>query len=246
MNRPPLQRRLKTGLRHLGRERVPPLLYRYAIALRNWRRGEPEIRLLPELVRPGCVAVDVGAFLGAYTFFLRRLAREVHAFEPQPACARFLTRAYPRRVTVHTCALSDHEGVAALLGDEGPDQGARIGEGSGTGREVQLKRLDDFGLREVGFIKIDAEGCESKVLAGAEQTLSCWRPVLLVEIEQRHLQRPIDEVFREILGRGYAGSFLCRGERLPLARFSLEGHQLARLNGDRSRPYINNFIFEPR
>ncbi|RME33164.1 MAG: FkbM family methyltransferase [Gammaproteobacteria bacterium] len=245
MERPPLKRRFREGMRRLGREHLPPLLYRYPIALRNWRRGEPEIRLLPSLVRPGSVAVDVGAFLGAYTFFLRRLAGHVHAFEPQPACARFLRRAYPRRVTVHECALSDHAGRAALHGGEGPDQGARIGEENGRGRMVELKRLDDFALEEVGFIKIDAEGCESKVLKGADLTLRRWRPVLLVEIEQRHLEVPIAEVFREVRELGYRGSFLCLGERLPLDRFSLEAHQLARLQGDRSRPYINNFIFEP-
>jgi len=230
--------------RAFSRRLLPPRLLKHQIAWRNWRRGEPEIRLLGTLVPPGRPAADIGAHLGAYTYFLRRLAPEVHAFEPQAACARFLRAAYDHRVRVHECALADYEGRAPLTAG---GQAARLAAGAaGAADRVAVTRLDAFALANLGFAKIDAEGAESAILAGGRATLARCRPVLLVEIEQRHLARPIAEVFEQILALGYCGEFLLDGALQPLARFSLAGLQTARLQGDRRAPYVNNFIFRPR
>ncbi|MCC7410516.1 MAG: FkbM family methyltransferase [Gammaproteobacteria bacterium] len=226
---------------------VPARLLKYSIAWRNWRRGEAEIHLLGTLVDGRRDAVDVGAYRGAYTFFLARLARAVHAFEPQPDCARFLRRAYGRRVQVHECALADTTGSARLELRGGPQsQAARLGAPAAAGIDVTLERLDDFGLDDVGFMKIDAEGAEERILRGARGTLARSRPVLLVEIEQRHLDKPIQSVFEYIQDLGYHGWFLLAGELHDLAQFSVDSLQAARLRGDRSRPYVNNFIFRPQ
>jgi hypothetical protein len=42
-------------------------------------------------------------------------------------------------------------------------------------------RIDDLGLNDVRLIKIDTEGMEHKVFAGAENTLERSRPVLFFE-----------------------------------------------------------------
>lgn len=249
------KRPLIRWVRRISQRWVPPRLLKYSIALRNFRRGEPEIRLLPELVPRGRVAVDVGAYLGAYTFFLQRLASHVHTFEPQPFCAEFLHRAYPKGVTVHPVAVAEREdtgyfclpaaeGVAysqaGRLSDEPPIIGERY-------YPIRLVPLDGLDLGDVGFLKIDAEGAEERVLLGAKDLLARCRPVLLVEIEERHHpQRDLREIFAAIEGRGYRGGFLWCGEVRPLAEFSLEEMQRARLRGDRQKPYINNFIFRPR
>ncbi len=230
---------------------LPPLVMRYQIALRNYRRGEPEIRLLKDLVDPQRDAVDVGGYLGAYTFFLNRIARHVHVFEPQRQCARFLERAYPHHVTVHDCALADTRGDGAMLK---PDplqsyQSARLSLGKDAAEpteSVAVKCLDDFAFADVGFIKIDAEGAEERILRGAAQTISRCRPVLLVEIEERHLDKDIAEVIAFVLGLGYSGEYYHNGALCAIESFSVEKLQRARLAGDRSRPYINNFIFRPK
>lgn len=227
---------------------LPPRVRKYLIAQRNWRRGEPEIRLLRQLVDPHRAAVDVGAHMGAYTFFLSRLCRRVHAFEPLAECAAFLRAAYGPHVEVHACALSDHSGQARLLtGGAGVAQTARLGE-AGAGEPavtVEVRRLDEFELGEVGFVKIDAEGAECAVLRGAAGLLARCRPVLLVEIEERHVGERFAGELAFVESLGYRGSFLLEGALQPLARFDLETLQRARLRGDRSRPYINNFVFEP-
>lgn len=46
-----------------------------------------------------------------------------------------------------------------------------------------------MGLGRVDFIKADVEGAEAAVLSGARRTLLRHRPALLLEIEDRHLEK---------------------------------------------------------
>lgn len=140
----------------------------------------------------------LGANRGIYTWRLKKLARAVHAFEPNPELAERLRRAVPGAV-VHPCALSDRDGEADLrvplvngIAYDGwatvepknrllavhPDDVRTI--------RVPLRTLDSFGLEDVGFVKIDVEGHELAVLHGAALTLKRCRPILLLEVEDRH------------------------------------------------------------
>ncbi len=250
-----MKKKRNKPLKKLAYALLPPRLLKYQIALRNYRRGEPEIRLLKDLSPAGKVAIDIGAFMGAYTWFLERSASHVHVFEPQPACAEFIQRACRANVTVHNCALHDHSGLCKMSLPAGtePSQAARIDVDQNNAEadaamqtiEVALKTLDEFNLDDVGFIKIDAEGAEENIIHGASQTLQRCRPKLLIEIEQRHVERPIEQIFETVLNQGYRGSFFINGEIRELSEFSVDEHQHARLAGDRSKFYINNFIFRP-
>ena len=53
--------------------------------------------------------------------------------------------------------------------------------GSG-GDRAELRPLDRFGFQNVSLLKIDAEGFEDEVLAGAERLIRESRPVILIEI----------------------------------------------------------------
>jgi hypothetical protein len=55
----------------------------------------------------------------------------------------------------------------------------------------------------------------------------------------------IDDVFGQVVGYGYRGEYLREGQWHPLDTFSVERLQLARLAGDESAPYVNNFLFRP-
>ena len=64
---------------------------------------------------------------------------------------------------------------------------------------VNLQTLDSFNFSSVDFIKVDVEGHESTLIDGALKTISSNKPVLLMEIEQRHNKEDISEIFK---GRG--------------------------------------------
>ncbi len=246
---------LQRTIKRISHQLIPPRVLKHQIAYRNWRRGEIEIRYLDQLINPAQGSIDIGAYLGAYTYYLAKLTRHVHAFEPQTNCNRFLRSAFKQNVSVYEYALSNYEGRVAMrnAGDEMPNQGASL-ESSEKSRHttsdddsavtVDVKRLDSFDLNNIGFIKIDAEGEETNVIEGATQTIANNRPTLLIEIEQRHRQGNIYDVFREIEALGYRGEFICEGEIRALKSFSVDEHQHARLAGDRSKSYINNFIFK--
>ena len=69
--------------------------------------------------------------------------------------------------------------------------------------------------------KIDVEGHEYSVIEGAEATLLASKPALLLEIEQRHIGRPINEVFDKILSMGYHGFFIGLYGLTSLVNFSI-------------------------
>ena len=162
----------------IGRELLRQNIFDIGMSETAWR-----------LLAPGAVAVDVGANIGYTTslFAMRCGVRgAVEAFEPHPRIVERLKRniaeiarasgAAP--VRLHACALGDREAVVQLLEPEafGYNEGtARIGsEPSGaSGFNVEMRRLDSsLGERHVTLLKVDVEGFEPEVIAGAEGLLA--------------------------------------------------------------------------
>lgn len=236
----------------LPRAWMPAVYYNYYRA-----RGvlEPELDYVMARVKPGMRAIDVGANEGVYTHAFAKAGAIVEAFEPQRACLAALN-GYSRQrhnVHVHPVALGAAAGSADLFV---PVVRGRLVSGhaslNASGGEavryaVPVRTLDSFGFDRVAVIKIDVEGHEADVLAGARVTIAANRPMLLVEIEARHLSGSVTDVFRAMTDMGYSGSFLhpAKGEQ-PLSAFNAEEHQNA-TNADRpGGVYVNNFIFVPR
>src|SRR5205085_7273831 len=99
---------------------------------------------------------------------------EVQAFEPSPTTAARLRRNVSfnnldLRVAVNECALGAEEGIAEF--SRGTDTTNHvIGEGESRlhSDRVLLRRFDSFfSATKPGFMKIDVEGFEEQVLAGA-------------------------------------------------------------------------------
>jgi FkbM family methyltransferase len=241
---------------------------------RQWEREreaeEDSFHALVEaLVRPGDVAFDIGASYGYITAQLARLvgARgRVHAFEPNPERLRPLKRVRGARanVAIHTVALSDREGSAILripvFDGTAYEEQASLALGGGrseidhAGFEVPTARLDDLvgeSVEPPTFIKCDVEGHEDAVFRGAARTLERHRPTVIVEIEQRHHEEAIDEIFKQFESLGYHGHALTPEGLMPIAHFDVERDQLGVL-GEGYRPdvqppqgYVNDFLFVP-
>lgn len=225
-----------------------PWRYHYR---RLTHRLERELSFLGEVLREPNTCVDVGANYGMYTRALTKLARRVVAFEPLPACADALEAHFGANVLVHRVALSARSGRVTLYT---PIEGGRPNvERTGVTHttehsatiEVEARRLDEFGLEDVSFIKVDVEGHELEVLAGAADTIARDHPVLLVEIEQRHTQRPVADLIGSIEEIGYRGYFLDGAALRATTDFSYEKHQAPFLDGILAKGYINNFFFLP-
>jgi FkbM family methyltransferase len=214
---------------------------------------EAEMALLPFLAGSGDLALDIGANYGAYTYALARRGVRVALFEPNPGIVAALAAWANARsgISVHGVALSDGPGHADLLipcdaaGVE-HDSSASIGLSSdGLGRRVRVATatLDSFGYRDAALIKIDVEGHEASVIAGARETIASGHPALIVEIEQRHIDRPVGDALAEVLSLGYRGFFLRDGALVGVDRFDPAVHQSAAAFATRGAAYHNNFLF---
>ena len=170
---------------------------------------EPEqTRLFTRHVGPGDTVLDVGAHVGYYTVLSAVLAGPsgaVWSFEPNPVNAGFL-RCHAeinglRQVRVEQAAVSDAEGTARF----------DFGTGSGTGHlstdgaiEVRTLRLDDVCAANgivPKAVKIDVEGAEAAVLAGAAATIERARPVIFLST---HGAGPHAACLAWLRARGYA------------------------------------------
>jgi FkbM family methyltransferase len=221
------------------------------IAYSIWRSGywEAELNYLGRIVPRARQSVDVGANLGVYSRALSKLTPTVHAFEPNKELAQLLRRTLPRNVIVHEQALSSRTGCGTLrtpVVNGRPVFGlASLEEHAaypGSDQEaVRVAKLDDVLDGDVGFVKIDVEGHELRVLEGASSLIERCRPVLLIECEERHNPGGPAALFSHLKKAGYIGRFLREGAICDTAEFSLTRDQL----GDPGAPYINNFFFFP-
>jgi FkbM family methyltransferase len=232
---------------------------RFQVPIRHWYgllRGqtEAEMSLLSSLVRRGSRVADVGGNRGAYAYRLWKLGGRVEVFEPNPLCAQVL-HSWAKRVsdvTVHPVALSSAEGRTMLhvpIGDYGIEHDASASiepVAAGNYRDVQvpLRSLDSFGFVDLDFIKIDTEGHEMSVIAGAAATLKASNPALLIEIEQRHhREQPIAKIFNQIAQLGYQGFFLRNGRLIALDEFDVDRDQSLAAFAANDVRYLNNFLF---
>jgi FkbM family methyltransferase len=218
------------------------------------RRADPEMAVIESLVRPGSVALDIGGNFGDYTFALARRARAVVTFEPLPECVRVIRAARLKNVVVRPVALSSTSGSVSLYvplgtdGEEDPGQASLLRpERDYRVLEVPVKRLDDLQINDVSVVKIDVEGHEMAVLQGAEETLRRELPIVLVEIEERHLGHPVGRVFRVMEALGFTGYFLDgKGVFRGVEEFSEAVHQRPYVECDSDPAYINDFFFVAR
>ena len=131
--------------------------------------------------------IDVGAERGGFAEeMLLAGVTQVHAFEPNSQNAQALRRSFEadRRVNVHDCALSDHDGDAELNISVDPSDGTPVSFGHTLlerpdtdeiawrdSVKVKLRSLESLlsaGAlpRQVGILKVDTEGHDLEVIQG--------------------------------------------------------------------------------
>lgn len=149
-------------------------------------------------------SVDVGAHVGLWSMQMAPKFYRLEAFEPVELFRECWRKNMEEQLREHEasghvcpielnqCALGaeaanvmmkipllnggiDSGGTHVYCGNKAP--GSR-----GDGDElVQMITLDSCELRDVDFIKLDAEGYELEILRGAKETLRRWEPCVIVE-----------------------------------------------------------------
>jgi FkbM family methyltransferase len=152
---------------------------------------------LSTLVSVGSTTIDVGANIG---FFSLRFARwvgpsgRVVAIEPEARNVASLSRRVQRAgigdiVECVAAAAADQPGEVLLAVTPGHPADHHLSDSGVTVPAVTLDELLADDPRRVSLIKIDVQGAEAMVLAGAERVIEKHRPAIFVEIDAPSLER---------------------------------------------------------
>ncbi len=134
--------------------------------------GEDEFwDALMQEIQPGDSFADVGANIGVYTIAAARRGAQVTSYEPNPDTAALLRRnlelnGITDRVTVHEQAVAASDGTLPFVAEGTLNWGARV-DAAGDLRVQSTTLTGAFDL-----VKIDVEGYELEVLAGAAPLLA--------------------------------------------------------------------------
>ncbi len=173
---------------------VPPTLASITtyVLLEQEAWFEKEIDFLRIFLQPGMTAIDIGANLGVYSLPMARLVGRggrVFAYEPGTEARTLLEQSRDANafgnLDVLGLALSDGE-REGRLGFADSSELRALGD-AGCGEPVRITSLDienaARGWLAVDFIKIDAEGEEERIMAGAKDFFARHSPLVMFEIK---------------------------------------------------------------
>ena len=214
---------------------------------------EKELSIIDKFTDKNKSAIDIGVYRGVYSYKLAKIFKHVYSYEPNPLLYPYLEKNLTKiikNLSIKNYALSNSSGIAELkipkrsksFFKDNIEELYKLGcatihkNNNFSDYEVlkvnKIKLDDDLFDVDIGFIKIDVEGHEKEIIEGAENLIKKFKPVLLVEIEERHTKKPVLDTIDFIKDYGYLAYF-CRKNEL----YNLD--KLKNLNDE------NNFIFIP-
>jgi FkbM family methyltransferase len=167
----------------------------------NWYAGLhewPDMAFVLHLLRPEDTFVDIGANVGSYTVLASAaVGASSVAFEPVPEtfrwlCAQIGLNGITDHVNVHQVAIGRSSGQIKFSLDRDAMNSVVNAEYSGCSSLVQVLAIDsDPRLAGACCWKLDVEGHEVEVLAGAASTLSQAPPQAILCEDRSHEVREI-------------------------------------------------------
>lgn len=157
---------------------------------------EPEFEQLERFLAPGGVLMDIGGNTGIYTIKAAQFFREhggglVVTYEPLPEMLAELKRNLQLNrfdnVRLRSFCLGEQPGAADFwINFNRPASASLVGrDPDATHVSTLVFRLDDVfpleRLDRLDYVKIDVEGAEAQVLAGALATFKKYRPIVQLE-----------------------------------------------------------------
>ena len=214
---------------------------------------EKELKIIERYSDKTKDALDIGVYRGVYSYKLAENFKLVHSFEPNPLLYPYLEKNLKKiikNIKLYNIALSDKNRETELklpyrtksIFRNNIEELFQLGAATMHPEnkiknykklKISTKRLDDIEItNEIGFVKIDVEGHEKNVLIGGQQTIKKNKPILLIEIEQRHTKKPVIETINFVKNLNYE----C---------YYLDENNLKKVAID-SKNKENNFIFFPK
>lgn len=158
---------------------------------------EPELEHLEKFLTPGGVFLDIGGNTGVYTVkaakFLAANGGTVVSVEPFPEMLATLARNVRANdftnVRLRGICLGEARGTAELwMNFRRPASFSLVHrDDQAASHSTLVFPLDEiFPLERLGrldYVKIDVEGAEARVLAGARATFQQYRPIIQLETE---------------------------------------------------------------
>jgi FkbM family methyltransferase len=174
---------------------------------------EPDVvAAIQKECRPGMIVADIGANVGAHALRLARIvgsAGRVYAFEPTDFAFRKLVR------NASLNDLPSLEPLQLLLSDENV-AGREItirsswrtdGRSALATTRVDFVRLDDWcaarGVSQIDLIKMDVDGNEFPIVAGATSLIARCKPTFIMEAVGPHFDDASRNPYEVLADHGY-------------------------------------------
>jgi len=168
----------------------------------QWRARDAAVALCSQ--KRNCI--DIGANVGLWACDLVNSFEHVIAFEPvQEFIDCFNKNVSKKNYTMHPVALGRNESFIEMTIVEGNTGHTHINQSSLGKGTIPMKTLDSFNLTNIDMIKIDVEGFEGEILAGALKTIEMNKPVLVIEQQKHEYQNDMKETpaIKILEGWGY-------------------------------------------
>lgn len=140
------------------------------------------------------VCFDIGANIGYWSKFLADMlkVKHVYSFEPDPISFKILKKNLKNSYNCSCFNLGIYSSFKKIKLFIDPYHSGDNRPIKTKGRDsipIQTISIDHFvdsnNLQELDFIKMDIQGGEYDALEGARKTINRFRPILLVEIDQK-------------------------------------------------------------
>lgn len=162
--------------------------------------AEPK-KALYDSVKNGMFVFDIGTNMGETLLNFAKIntAGKNFGFEPVPFLFEKANKNLQlnnfQNISLNNIALSNHE--ETLFFELPPNRNfgsiSMSSVKNPQSSEVKAVTFDNFielnNINKVDFIKIDVEGFESNVLAGAEKTIRRFKPLMFIEVVDSYLKR---------------------------------------------------------
>ncbi len=122
-------------------------------------------------------AIDVGCRGGEFARLLENDFTHIYCYDFRDLHLTFKNKMQnASKFTYTVCGIGDVNNSIAYTKSD------KVGRIKGHGLyKVNMRTIDSFKLKDIGFIKYDIEGYELKALKGSEQTIKKYWPTIIIE-----------------------------------------------------------------